>query len=82
MKVEKIHRVEQVGRLESKDLTEKKFDSTLGEKRRQFKERLQQDAKKKKEEAFDRKKAKAESDTARLAAEMRIKRIDNEEQQK
>lgn len=82
MKVEKIHRVEQVGRLESKDLTEKKFDSTLGEKRRQFKERLQQDAKKKNEEAFDRKKAKAESDTARLAAEMRIKRIDNEEQQK
>ena len=82
MKVEKIHRVEQVGRLESKDLTEKKFDSTLGEKRRQFKERLQQDAKKKKEEVFDRKKAKAESDTARLAAEMRIKRIDNEEQQK
>lgn len=82
MRIEKISRIQQVKKLGGEDLTEKKFDSTLGEKRRQFKERLQQDAKKKKEEAFDRKKAKAEADIARLAAEMRIKRIDNEEQEK
>ncbi len=82
MKVEKIHRVEPSSRIEGRDLTEKKFDSTLEEKRRQFQKRLQQDAKKKNGEKYDRKKATVEADTARLAVEMRIKRIDSEEQQK
>lgn len=82
MKIERIRRVEQIMKIKDMDLADKQFKGSLDDKRRQFKEKLQQDAKKKKEEAFDRKKAKVEADIARLAAEMRIKRIDNEEQEK
>ena len=51
MKIERIRRVEQIMKTKDMDLADKQFKGSLDDKRRQFKEKLQQDAKKKKEEA-------------------------------
>lgn len=82
MKVERIHGVEPIIKMQDKDLTEKQFKDTLKDNRKKFQKGLRQYSGKNNEETFDENKARVDADIARLAVERHIKRIDSEEQEK
>ncbi len=89
MKIERIRKVEPVEKVRGGNLTKKGCNETLREKKQNFQESLRhsnekKDGKMSKEEniEFDSKRAQTEAYIDKLAAEMRIKKINNEEQEK
>lgn len=82
MKVERIRRISQVTKIEDRDLTDKKFGENLEEKRKEFQKKLKQKANNQGDSTFDKKRAQVEADTARMAMNMRIKHLEDEEQEK
>lgn len=82
MKVERIRRVSRITKIEDRDLTDRKFGKDLEEKRNKFQKKLKQKTKEQCDVTFDKKKAQVEADIARMAIDMRIKHLDDEEQEK
>lgn len=82
MKVERIRRVSQATKIEDRDLTDKKFGENLGERGNKFQKKLKQKANNQDNATFDKKRAQVEVDIARMAMNMRIKHLEDEEQEK